>query len=150
MIGHLNDIQIDQVLQRQFVGRIGCAFENIPYIVPVTYAFDGKNIYGHSQPGQKMEWMRKNPNVCFEVEETDNLANWRTVIIEGQFEELMSGGEKNYALHLLKEKFTPFTTGETAKELHLGPKPPLVVEKKARAILFKIKPAAKSGRFEKS
>jgi nitroimidazol reductase NimA-like FMN-containing flavoprotein (pyridoxamine 5'-phosphate oxidase superfamily) len=149
MIGHLTDIQIDQVLQRQLVGRIACAFENIPYIVPVTYTFDGKSIYGHSQLGKKIEWMRKNPRVCFEVEETDNLANWRTVIIEGTFEELASTEEKNYALHLLKEKFAPLPTGEAAKELHSGPKPPLVVEKKARAILFKINPTEKTGRFEK-
>lgn len=149
MIGHLSDSQIDQVLQRQFVGRIACALENVPYIIPVSYAYDGKCIYCHSQQGKKIEWMRKNPQVCFEVEEMDNLANWRSVVIEGTFEELNAAGEKNHALHILKEKFSPVAAGETAKELHLGPKPPLVVEKRTQAILFKINLTGKAGRFEK-
>src|SRR5215210_2019710 len=80
MIGKLNDTEIEEVLYDQVIGRIGCHADNIPYIVPVSYAYDGRYIYIHSKRGMKLNIMRKNPNICFEVEIFENMANWRTVI----------------------------------------------------------------------
>jgi len=41
MLGVLSDEQIDQVLRSEVVGRIGCHDAGRPYVVPITYAYDG-------------------------------------------------------------------------------------------------------------
>ena len=38
-------------------------------VVPVNFAFDSKYIYGFTTLGQRVESMRLNPLVCFEVDE---------------------------------------------------------------------------------
>ena len=53
MLGELNELQIDHLLLSQFVGRIGCTNNKNPYIVPVTYVYDGKYIIGQTKEGLK-------------------------------------------------------------------------------------------------
>ena len=88
MLGELTPEQINAVLFNEVVGRIGCYLEGRTYIVPITYVFDGEAVYGHSAEGLKIRMMRTNPNVCFQVDQRENLANWRSVIAWGVFEEL--------------------------------------------------------------
>lgn len=80
--------EIDQFLTCARVGRIGMILKEAPYIVPVGYAYSEGKIFFHScQGGLKMEAMRKNPNVCFEVDESisdGSLA--KSVIIWGKIE----------------------------------------------------------------
>ena len=80
MLGSLDSKQIEEVLAHQVVGRIGCSAEGITYVVPISYAYDGEYIYGHTLDGMKISMMRKNPAVCFEVEEMKDMANWKSVI----------------------------------------------------------------------
>ncbi|HET9746770.1 MAG TPA: hypothetical protein VFP97_13735 [Chitinophagaceae bacterium] len=42
MLGELSDVEIEIVLASQAIGRLTCIDGNYPYVVPVTYAFDGK------------------------------------------------------------------------------------------------------------
>jgi uncharacterized protein len=46
----------------------------------VTYAFDGKYIYGQTNEGLKLDLMRRNPFVCFEVDSILNMANWKALL----------------------------------------------------------------------
>ena len=87
----MNAAEIEQLLQQQLVGRIGCHVDGLTYVVPVSYAYEGNYIYCHALEGMKINMMRKNPDVCFEVDNTKNLANWQSVIAWGSFEELPSG-----------------------------------------------------------
>jgi len=57
------------------VGRLACTENNQPYIVPVTYMYDGQNIYDQTNEGMKLNILRKNPNICFEV---DRMTDMRT------------------------------------------------------------------------
>ena len=86
MIGILTPEQIVHVLQSQIIGRIGCYADGKVYIVPVSYAYHNHYIYAHSKEGLKTHMMRQNPSVCFEVDQMDNLANWRSVILWGTYE----------------------------------------------------------------
>ena len=88
MIGELNDIQIENILSSQAIGRLACTDGKQPYIVPVTFKYNGKYIYGQSNEGLKIKMLRKNPNVCFEVDRMTDMNNWESVIIYGQFQEL--------------------------------------------------------------
>ena len=53
MTGELNEQQINNLLTSQAIGRIACCDGKHPYIVPVTYSYDGHYIYGQSTEGQK-------------------------------------------------------------------------------------------------
>ena len=89
MLGELNRAEIEQTLRTQAVGRIGCHANARTYVVPITYVYHGQaGIYFHSLDGLKIQMMRANPSVCFEVDVVYDLANWQSVIAWGRFEEL--------------------------------------------------------------
>ena len=60
--------QVNSILLSNAFGRLACTDGNTPYIVPITYGYDGTYIYGQTNEGTKLEMMRKNPSVCFEVD----------------------------------------------------------------------------------
>jgi len=80
--------EIDQFLTCARIGRIGLISKEGPYIVPVGFAYsDGKIFFHTCREGLKMEAIRANPNVCFEVDESisdGSLA--KSVIIWGRAE----------------------------------------------------------------
>ena len=67
MLGELNDMEMKNVLSRQVLGRLACNDGNQPYIVPLTYTYDGKYIYSQTNYGRKIGRFWKNPRICFEV-----------------------------------------------------------------------------------
>lgn len=68
MLGQLTGEQIEHVLQSQITGRIGCCAGDDMYVVPVTYVYHQGHIYAHSKEGRKIQIMRRNPKVCFQVD----------------------------------------------------------------------------------
>jgi len=83
MLRELNDTQIEALLKDQLIGRIGCHSAGVTYIVPVNYVYDGANIFCHSAKGMKIDMMRENPEVCFEVDHIKDITNWESVIAWG-------------------------------------------------------------------
>ena len=145
MIGQLSREQIHQVLNSQLVGRLGCSTDGKTYIVPVAFAFDGTYIYAHSKAGSKIVMMRKNPEVCFQVDIIENMANWRSVIIQGQYEELKSPAEQAKAFKILRDRLSPVVTSDTTKPIQAPPPG----EKRLRPVFFRIAIVEQSGRYEK-
>src|SRR6478735_552165 len=94
MLGQLNDEEIDALLHKQLTGRLGCHADGTTYVVPVNYTYDGNFIYAHSADGMKLSMMRKNPAVCFEVDEIAHVFRWKSVIVWGRFEEVEDLDEK--------------------------------------------------------
>ncbi len=88
MIGVLKESEMETLLEKQLVGRIGCADAGKVYIVPVTFVYRDGYIYGHTRPGKKIDMMRANPNVCFETELIRDMHHWECVIAWGVYEEL--------------------------------------------------------------
>lgn len=149
MLGELNEKQVDHVLRAEVIGRIGCHADGITYVVPVTYVYDGTDIYGHSAArGMKIEMMRKNPDVCFEVDSMQNMANWQSVIVWGKFEEIIKKKEQQQAMKKLIDRIMPLMTSETAQPTH-GLKKHVQDTGKQEMILYRIKLYKKTGRFEK-
>lgn len=87
-IHELSEAECRHVLRRANVGRLACAHDNQPYVVPINYASDGAYIYGFSTVGQKIEWMRSNPSVCFEIDEIVSDNQWVSIVVFGRYEEL--------------------------------------------------------------
>lgn len=73
-------------------GRLACCRSGDPYVVPFYYAMAGNCLYSFSMPGKKIEWMRVNPKVCVLVEETVSAQRWRSVVIQGRYQELSAEG----------------------------------------------------------
>jgi nitroimidazol reductase NimA-like FMN-containing flavoprotein (pyridoxamine 5'-phosphate oxidase superfamily) len=69
------------LLNGNVIGRIGSYAHDRIYIVPVTYGYNDKYIYGHTIEGMKIIMMRSNPVVCFEVDQINDLNSWQSVII---------------------------------------------------------------------
>lgn len=148
MFGILNPEEIEQVLLHQGVGRLGCHAQDITYVVPVSYAYDGKFIYGRSFEGMKINMMREDPKVCFQVDIMNNMADWQSVIVWGIYEELKHTTERNEALQKLMDRHLPLLSSETT---HLSPVWPFVPHDigEIKGIVFRILITKKTGRFEK-
>jgi nitroimidazol reductase NimA-like FMN-containing flavoprotein (pyridoxamine 5'-phosphate oxidase superfamily) len=148
MFEKMNTGEIEQLLQQQLVGRIGCHVDGLTYVVPVSYAYDGNYIYCHTFEGMKVKMLRRNPEVCFEVDSTRNLANWQSVIAWGSFEELPGGSDRSEAIKILRERKLPILSSQT---MHLGSQWPFVsADDRIEGIIFRICLKVKTGRYERS
>ena len=148
MIGELNTREIEELVSRQFIGRIGCHTNEVTYVVPVSYAYDGTYVYGRTFEGMKIKMMRSNPKVCFEVDNTKNLANWQSVIAWGEFEEIKDTAERAKALQKLQDRVLPIISSET---MHITPQWPFSEDMdNIEGIFYRIRLTKKTGRFEKS
>jgi len=148
-LGKLNTRQINHLLKNQAWGRLGCHCDGVTYVVPVNYVYDGGSIYCHSGEGMKVKMMRKNPEVCFEVEAIDNIVNWQSVIAWGRFEELTDMCQKQEVMQKLIDSIMPLTTGNTAHPSHGITAAASDIGTKIDLVLYKIVLKEKTGRFEK-
>jgi nitroimidazol reductase NimA-like FMN-containing flavoprotein (pyridoxamine 5'-phosphate oxidase superfamily) len=147
MMGILGPDEIEDVLRSERIGRIACDSDGWPYIVPVTYVYDGgEYVFSHSAEGEKIAAMRKNRQVCFEVEQIRDAANWRTVVTRGVFEELLRDADER-AMDLLAGRFAWVRPGEAAPDRREEARRR---EGVLRPVLFRIRLVARSGRFQLS
>jgi nitroimidazol reductase NimA-like FMN-containing flavoprotein (pyridoxamine 5'-phosphate oxidase superfamily) len=107
-IHEMSENQCRTALKRASFGRLACAHDNQPYVVPTYFASEGYHLYGCSTLGQKIEWMRANPHVCVEIDELSSHEEWMSVIVFGHYEELPNIPENKVlrarALELLQRR----------------------------------------------
>jgi nitroimidazol reductase NimA-like FMN-containing flavoprotein (pyridoxamine 5'-phosphate oxidase superfamily) len=106
MFGTLHPDEIEDLLFARHVGHLACVVDGKPYIVPIAFAYDGGAIYSHTTPGRKVEALRSQPDVAFEIEDLTDPRRWRSVIVEGVYEELTDAGERQQAERLLEDVAT--------------------------------------------
>lgn len=87
-IHEMTELECRVALKRAVYGRLGCARDNQPYIVPIYFVYDDDHLYGFTTLGQKVEWMRSNLQVCLEIDERTGPDQWMSVIVLGRYEEL--------------------------------------------------------------
>lgn len=148
MLGELTDRQIENVLYSAVVAHLGCHVDNLTYVVPITYAYDGTYIYGHTKEGMKIDMMRKNPNICFEVDIRENMGNWRSVIAWGAFEELTKPVDREAGMQIILDRITPIMTGATTVQNPMIDAQENYIEA-MRGVVYRIELTKKTGRFEK-
>ena len=149
MLGILSPSEIEDLLQTEVVARLGCHADGRTYVVPVTYAYDGEGLLIQSGDGLKLRMMHKNPWVAVEVDHIDNLANWRSVIAWGRFEELIEDAAAA-AFARLRARFQALMVSETtpgAETLTPGETP--VRKSNGHASIYRIRLLEKTGRFER-
>src|SRR3712207_1498779 len=119
--------KIVQFLNNQSVGRIASLDSNgYPQVIPMNFVYHDGVIYMHSHPfGEKLDNIRRNPNVGFEVDQhicflpsyyfhptdasqADTL--YISVVIKGKAEIVQRNDEKAQALNALMERSEEHTS----------------------------------------
>jgi nitroimidazol reductase NimA-like FMN-containing flavoprotein (pyridoxamine 5'-phosphate oxidase superfamily) len=110
-----NRDEIDAVIRGSEVCRLAFAVENEPYMVPMSFGYDGRHLYFHTaRSGRKIDCVEANNRVCFELERGVELVkndrracDWtfafESVIGFGIMTEILEPGEKNVALNHIME-----------------------------------------------
>ncbi len=131
VIRHLDSTGIEKLLSNSIVGRIACNQSGErPYLVPLAYAYDGESVYAVSGPGRKLDLMRADPQISFEVDQVEQSDRWESVVAEGEFEEVTDADEIQMAVALLE--------GATGVPVEMG----------AQSLVFRLRLTTKSGRYE--
>jgi uncharacterized protein len=149
MLGELTQVQIENVLRSQALGRLAVTDGKQPYIVPVTYAYDGKYIYGQTNFGTKLKILRKNPAVCFEVDTMTDMANWQCVLVFGTFEELKDEAERKAREILFNKVFTLMTSSTIHAHEHETTGDDVDDSNRVKQLMYRINIKNVTGRFEK-
>jgi len=64
-------------------GRLGLSNNDLPYVIPMSYVYHDGRIFLHSRgKGKKVEYVARNPKVCFQVDAMEK-GRWSSVLISG-------------------------------------------------------------------
>ncbi len=108
-----NRNEIDKIIHACDVCHLAFAINGDPYVVPVSYGYDGNCLYFHTaREGKKIDFIAANPKVCFEMEhnvrlvsDESNPCRWtfkyESVIGYGRVEELTSPDDRATGLNRL-------------------------------------------------
>lgn len=78
--------RIDEIIQGCEVCHLGMADGDQPYVVPVSFGYDGQSVYFHSaRDGRKIDVMAANPRVCVQFERRVALMPSETEACEWSF-----------------------------------------------------------------
>lgn len=105
--------EAERMLSSALVGRLGLCAGDEPYVVPLAFCYMDGKIYTHgAKTGKRVDYVKRNPRVCFEVDEYDPDGFWRSVIVFGDGR-LSDGTEmKLKALRGLAQKYSGNTKAE--------------------------------------
>ncbi|RWB75867.1 MAG: pyridoxamine 5'-phosphate oxidase family protein [Mesorhizobium sp.] len=84
----LSTLECTTVLTMNRLAHLACSQGGQPYIVTINYAYADSHLYAFSLLGKKIEWLRANPLVCVQIHEPAQGRGWRSVVVDGHYEEL--------------------------------------------------------------
>jgi nitroimidazol reductase NimA-like FMN-containing flavoprotein (pyridoxamine 5'-phosphate oxidase superfamily) len=108
---------MERIIQRATVCRIGLSENDKPYVVPLIFGYTDDCLYFHSaKEGKKINMMRRNNTVCFEIDvdnelvQAENACGWSmkyySVIGFGKAFLVEDFGEKQQALDTIMEHYS--------------------------------------------
>lgn len=120
----LNEREVEEFLDSQSTGVLGLPGEKSPYLLPLSYAFDGdRSLYFTYLVGKESEKERRTAacdRAPFLVYSVETMFNWRSVLLEGSFERLAPSEWDEIAEHL-DGVWRPeiFKTADTARNVSI-------------------------------
>ena len=82
--------EIDAFLETQSLGVLGLPGERAPYLVPLSFAFDGESTlyftYLLGDESEKERLTEATERARFLIYSADTLFNWESVLLEGTFD----------------------------------------------------------------
>jgi len=109
--------EMHALLQRSRFGHLGCSHDGRPYVVPMNYSYDGKELYFFTTEGMKTQFIEANPKVCLQVEEVTDSSHWRSVMVIGQAERLTKSEDTQRAMQLIVERNPSLTPAISATQV---------------------------------
>lgn len=97
-IRELGESEIKELVSRVGYCHLACADGTEPYVVPVHYAFEPPYLYVYTTEGKKSEIIARNPRVCLQIEEVKDNRDWKSVIVQGEAEQLTDESQRTKAL----------------------------------------------------
>ena len=100
------------------VCRLGLAVDGEPYVVPISFGFDGEAVYFHTaKNGRKIDMMTANPRACVQFErnvelvtDDDDACTWtfsyESVIGFGSVTELVRDEDKIHGLNRIMQHYS--------------------------------------------
>lgn len=141
---------MEALIGEQIFARLGCHAKGMTYVVPISYAYDAANkrIVGQTTPGQKIDMMRENPEVCVEIDDIKSLTHWRSVILWGGYEEL-HGADAAKAMGLIIDRYEPlFDEAEEPNRRGREVTPPRLNHQPTVDVVYCIHITRMTGRWE--
>ena len=84
-IRELTADEMHSLLSRNNVGRLAFSFHDQVDIRPIHYVYADNWLYGRTSPSDKLETLRHNQWVAFEVDEVRGPFDWQSVVAHGSF-----------------------------------------------------------------
>jgi len=119
----MSPAEMHALLERESFGHLGCSRDGRPYVVPMNYAYNGKELYFFTTEGMKTQFMEANPKVCLQVEEVTNSSHWRSVMVIGQAERLTGNEDTQRAMQLIFERNPSLTPAISATQVDAWGRP---------------------------
>jgi nitroimidazol reductase NimA-like FMN-containing flavoprotein (pyridoxamine 5'-phosphate oxidase superfamily) len=112
-----NREEIRDIIKKALFCNVAMCRNNVPYLVPMNFGFDGEHFYLHSAPeGLKIDILKENPQVCIEItqdlkinQSTDvckTSMKYNSVIVFGRVEFLSEREERIKALTCIVEQLS--------------------------------------------
>ncbi len=110
--------RIDEIIAGCDVCRLGLTRNDVPYIVPVSFGYDGESLFFHTAAqGRKIDFLTSGNPVCFEFERAvkvlgndERACSWscafQSVIGYGRVCEIVDGDGKRDALNCLMRHYS--------------------------------------------
>ncbi len=105
---------LESIINKASVCRLAMCEGSVPYIVPLCFGYEKGALYFHSAiEGRKLEILKKNPRVCFEMDIDCELVKsgdrctmkYRSVIGNGQASFIETLEDKRNALDLIMRHY---------------------------------------------
>lgn len=138
-IEEMTQTEVHALLRRVGYGHLGCARDGSPYVLPIHYAYNDPDIYIFTTKGMKTEFIAANPEVCLQVEEVHDSANWRSVVAIGKAEHLTMPEDTEHAMQSITETNPTLTPALNKMWLDAW-------GRAAEVTIYRIRPHTMSGR----
>ena len=91
-VEEMRDEEIERLLEAEATGVLGLPGPDHPYLVPLSYAFDGGSVlyftYVLGEESEKGQLTETADTAQFLVYRAESLFNWQSVLLTGTFEKL--------------------------------------------------------------
>lgn len=102
---------IDEIIHQALICHLSCCLDNAPYLIPLSFGYDGKAIFIHTaSAGKKITIFERNSRVCLSfvsqadlITSPDQACDWSfaysSVVAEGEISEITDLESKSSAMN---------------------------------------------------
>lgn len=134
----MRDEEVREFVKRNRFGILGLANGGHAYALPLFYGYDGQDLYFHTHPGLKVEFIQATAEACFTIARVVSLDDWASVQAFGHIERAGTWGDLAAQAALMSVPLPPqwgeSSTGEPRRDDH-------------SALVYRLRPVRIEGRY---